>query len=136
MEESKSPLHAMPLETLRARAREADRLIEQARAIVHKTFARERSPDHGSSHQVGALLDAVERLLPGIGVTAAQLGDHASGPRPSSRSSERPERETIVRTMAERIASLLADIERARSTAFPRTSSSVASLRSPFSRRE
>lgn len=62
-------VHTMPLDELRPRAREARRLIAQAREIARLAFENHegRAPDSGdASHRVGFLFDAVHRLLPGM----------------------------------------------------------------------
>jgi hypothetical protein len=75
-------VHTMPLELLRARAREAQRLIAQAREIARASFespSYEAAPPSATppsvpppsegadpSRRVGLLLDAMQSLLPGM----------------------------------------------------------------------
>lgn len=152
-------VHTMPLETLRARAREAQRLIAQAREIARHSFdghdgplrpredrdgaydARdsEAPPSSGNggqgadaSRRVGQLLDAAQRLLPGI----PSLVDERPYPsRPRSKPPESGWRRVTLRGGAERAldalerarilediasdaAGLVAEIERRSSSAF------------------
>jgi hypothetical protein len=65
-------VHTMPLEALRGRAREAQRLIAQAREIARASFEsppyETAPPSEGAdpSRRVGLLLDAMQSLLPGM----------------------------------------------------------------------
>src|SRR5580698_9361536 len=61
-------VHTMPLEALRARAREAQRLIAEARAIARSSFEAvdSRGAADEAAHRVGSLLDAAQHLLPGM----------------------------------------------------------------------
>jgi hypothetical protein len=65
-------VHTMPLDALRARAREAQRLIAQAREIARASFEspsyETAPPSEGTdpSRRVGLLLDAMQGLLPGM----------------------------------------------------------------------
>jgi hypothetical protein len=117
----------MPPEALRSRAREVQRLVEQARAVVHAQFhGADRQPDSAGANQVGGVLDAIERLLPGIGILAVQWAtrrddpDERDGAQATSRTfaketkRDRAEREALVRSLAEAVGSLLAEIERGR----------------------
>jgi hypothetical protein len=122
-EEHRGTLHSLPIETLRQRVREAHRLLDQAHALVRASFERNQSPDSGREKQVGALLDALERLLPGIGLLAVQRAGEigaASGPHgvvvstPRERSREEIERAELIAGLADAIAQLLWEIERAR----------------------
>ena len=124
-DERRPTIHAMPVETLRTRTREAQRLVEQARALVRASFERNVSPDSGREKQVGGMLDAIERLLPGIGLLAVQrVGDRDRERRdslpiatPREKTREQIDRAEMIASTSEALAGLLQDIERGRSTA-------------------
>jgi hypothetical protein len=132
-------VHTMPLEALRARAREARRLLAQAREIARTTLGD--GSDHGPpsseethpSRRVGVLLDAAQRLLPGMAPLAEEYASRASALRsknPESglrrvtlrggheRALESIERAQILESIAGDAAGLIAEIERRSSSMF------------------
>jgi hypothetical protein len=136
-EQTVHSVHSMPLAELRARSREARRLIAQAREIARSSFEQhdgERfSPmDEGdASHRVGLLLDAAQRLLPGIASLAEERAipsrsKHApdSGWRRvtlrggEERALESIERARILEDVADDAAMLIAEIARRSSSVF------------------
>jgi hypothetical protein len=85
-------VHTMPLDALRARAREARRLLEQAREIARANLgdgsdlqAPPSSEETHPSRRVGVLLDAAQRLLPGM-----PLAEDRAASGPLGRLSSRP----------------------------------------------
>jgi hypothetical protein len=129
-------VHTMPLDALRARAREAQRLIAQAREIARVSFdgQEERTPppsDRGDdSRRVGALLDAVQRLLPGMPPLTEERPASSRAKRSESgwrrvtlrggeeRALDAIERAKLLESAADDAAGLLAEIERRSSSAF------------------
>jgi hypothetical protein len=137
MTDQRPTIHSMPLESLRASTREALRLVEQARSLVRESFERNVSPDSGREKQVGAMLDAIERILPGIGVLAVQRvaeGDrprHDSGmlvPTPRERTREQVERSELIATVVESLTGLLQEIERARTSSVMRIETTPSTM--------
>jgi hypothetical protein len=129
-------VHTMPIEALRARAREAQRLLAQAREITRASFDRESEaspPSSEESHpsrRVGVLLDAAQRLLPGMPPLADEHA-YALRAKPSDsglrrvtlrggaeRALESIERAEIVESVAREAAGLVAEIERRSSSTF------------------
>jgi hypothetical protein len=106
-------VHTMPLDELRLRAREARRLIAQGRDIARASFERHDREgsslldEADSSHRVGLLLDAAQRLLPGI----ASLAEESAIPSRTKHPPESGWRRVTLRAGAERA---LDAIERAR----------------------
>jgi hypothetical protein len=148
-----STVHTMPLDELRARAREAQRLIGQAREIARVSFdARkgagddsEGPPSDGTeggaaSERVGTLLDAAQRLLPGMPSLAEERAFSPRAKKPDTgwrrvtlrggadRALETIERAEILDTLVQEAAGLIAEIER-RSSSMMRVAD-VASERS------
>jgi hypothetical protein len=128
-------VHTMSLEALRARASEAQRLIAEARTIARASFEALDSPRAAdeAAHRVGALLDAAQRLLPGMAPLTDER-DRAPRSKPPRESGWRRvtmrggvdralatiERAAILESIAEDAATLFAEIERGRSSsAFP-----------------
>ncbi len=131
-------VHTMALEELRSRAREARRLIAQARQIARASFdehdqlkvAADRSPSSeggDASRRVGLLLDAAQGLLPGMsfarGTSAlpssrAKRIEAESGWRRvtlrggTERALESIERARILEEVADDATGLIAEIER------------------------
>jgi hypothetical protein len=127
----------MALAELRPRAREARRLIAQGRMIARASFEqhdRERSlllDDGDASHQVGLLLDAAQRLLPGIASLAEESAipsrakhAHESGWRRvtlrggTERALDALERARILEDVTDDAAILIAEIARRSSSVF------------------
>ena len=147
-------VHTMPLEALRARAGEAQRLIARARDIARRSFeghalrlaVREDADadvgsDRGASYgeadddarRVGQLLDAAQRLLPGI---PSLIEDRPFPTRPArakpqesgwrrvtlrggaDRALETIERARILDEVASDASGLVAEIERRSSSVF------------------
>jgi hypothetical protein len=130
-------VHTMPLDELRARAREAERLIAQAREIARVSFdAHEDAhspPSEGvdASRRVGLLLDAVQRLLPGMPALADEqrpssyrAKKHESGWRRvtlrggTDRALDSIERAQILEGVVDDATGLIAEIERRSSSVF------------------
>jgi hypothetical protein len=127
MNEGEITVHTMPIEALRARADEAQRLIAQAREIVRDSFdALHRAPSDGpeASGRVGLLLDAAQRLLPGMPPLADErLRSYRAKERESGwrrvtlragpeKAIAAIERAEILATVADQAAGLIAEIDR------------------------
>jgi hypothetical protein len=124
-------VHTMPLEALRARAKEAQRLIAEARTIARNSFvALDSSTDaDDAADRVGSLLDAAQRLLPGM-APLAEARERPPRSRPSrdmgwrrvtmrggaDRALATLERATILESIADEAVALFAEIERGRSS--------------------
>jgi hypothetical protein len=128
-------VHTMPLDALRARAREARRLISEARVIARASFEALDAPKTAeeAADRVGSLLDAAQALLPGMAPLADER-DRAPRSKPPRDSGWRRvtmrggvdralatiERAAILEALVEEAATLFAEIERGRSSsAFP-----------------
>jgi hypothetical protein len=145
-------VHTMPLEALRARAREAARLIAQAREIARNSFDGHRrsvlfddspasqrddaappSEDTRAARRVGQLLDAAQRLLPGIPslVEERPFPSRPARTKPpdsgwrritlrggTERALEAIERARLLEEVASDAAGLVAEIERRSSSVF------------------
>jgi len=122
-DEQRPTIHTMPIDTLRARSREAQRMVDQARELVRASF-EENAPDSGREKQVGAMLDAIERLLPGIGLLAVRQAGERGGksdsgalvPTPREKTREQIERAELIASITESVAVVLQDIERGRAS--------------------
>jgi hypothetical protein len=134
---TEATVHTMPLEALRARAREARRLIAQAREIARVSLGGEHdlqgppsSDESTPSRRVGLLLDAAQRLLPGMPPLADEHAPHSRTKRPDSgmrrvtlrggadRALDSIERAEILDAIAGDAAGLIAEIERRSSSMF------------------
>jgi uncharacterized membrane protein YccC len=129
-------VHTMALEELRARAREAERLIAQAREIARVSFDAHDDahspPSEGvdASRRVGLLLDAVQRLLPGMPaladerVPSSRAKRHESGWKRvtlrggADRALDSLERAQLLERIVDDAAGLIAEIERRSSSVF------------------
>jgi hypothetical protein len=133
-------VHTMTLEVLRARAREAQRLIAQAREIARVSFDRSAdaqappsSEGGDASRRVGLLLDAAQGLLPGMTSFADERPLSSRAKRPESgwartarvtlragteQALESIERARILEEVADDAAGLIAEIERRSSSMF------------------
>jgi len=133
-------VHTMPLDALRARAREAQRLIAQAREIARASFeapsfeTASLSEGTDPSRRVGLLLDAVQRLLPGVQSLVEERGpisrSRARVKKPESgwrrvtlrggtaRALDTIERAQIVEDIVGETAGLIAEIERRSASSF------------------
>jgi hypothetical protein len=124
-------VHTMPLDALRTRAREVQRLIAEARAIARSSFESLDSPAAAdeAAHRVGSLLDAAQRLLPGMPPLAEERerAPRSKPPRDSGwrrvtlrggadRALATLERATILESIVDDAATLFAEIERGRSS--------------------
>jgi hypothetical protein len=133
--EAEPTIHTMPLAALRARAAEARRVLAQARAIARSSFDAEGPQNNGAEapRRVGLLLDAAQRLLPGMPPLAdARARSSRSKPRESSwrrvtlrggegKAMDTIERAEILDAVADDAAGLVAEIERRSSTVFRTT---------------
>jgi hypothetical protein len=145
-------VHTMPLDELRVRAREARRLIAQGREIARDSFEqhdREHPPrldDGDASHRVGLLLDAAQRLLPGIASLAEERAIPCRSKHPpdsgwrrvtlrggAERALESIERARILEDVADDAAMLIAEIARRSSSVF-RTADVASSVFPPAQR--
>jgi hypothetical protein len=116
----------MPLATLRARASEVMRIIAEARVITRAAFdpmSQRALSSREAAERVGSLLDAAQRLLPGM----APLSER-SRPRDSSlrrvtmrggpdRALGQIERAALLESILEEAHVLFTEIERGRSSA-------------------
>ncbi len=119
-------VHTMPLATLRARASEVMRIIAEARVITRAAFdpmSQRALSSREAAERVGSLLDAAQRLLPGM----APLSER-SRPRDSSlrrvtmrggpdRALGQIERAALLESILEEAHVLFTEIERGRSSA-------------------
>jgi hypothetical protein len=169
-EQATHTVHAMPLEELRARAREARRLIAQARDIARASFDRHDRGHHPpasgtvpayalyvphvprahfasvsdaataeESNRVGLLLDAAQRLLPGIPSLVEERAPASRMKRIESsarritlrggeqRALESIERAKILEAVSEDAAALIAEIGRRSSSPFRAAAAEVGS---------
>jgi hypothetical protein len=126
----------MPLDVLRARASEALRLIAEARTVARASFdaaaggdRRGRAEGGTAADRVGGLLDAAERLLPGI-TPFAEANDRSPRSKPPEsmlrrvtmrggpeRAMDQLERAALLKSVADEAAALLGEIERGRTSA-------------------
>jgi hypothetical protein len=135
-------VHTMPLEALRGRAGEARRLLAQAREIARLAFdngsdtppassdGNELAEGTDPSRRVGLLLDAAQRLLPGIPPLAEEGSVYARIKKPTSgwrrvtlrggadRALDSIERAELLEAVAGDAAILVAEIERRSSSMF------------------
>ncbi|HEY2512032.1 MAG TPA: hypothetical protein VGI39_14290 [Polyangiaceae bacterium] len=119
----------MDLGTLRARVREARRLIAQARQIARASFEHEAPPKRDlvdAPKNVGWLFDSVHRLLPGMAPFGGESPPPASAsfaplsraPRGTDRPMDAMERDRLLSEISEDAADLLAEIERGSASSF------------------
>jgi hypothetical protein len=136
-EQTVHTVHTMPLDELRVRSREARRLIAQGREIARESFEKHdrdriaRTDDGVASHRVGLLLDAAQRLLPGIASLAEERAIPSRSKHPpdsgwrrvtlrggEARALESIERAKILEDVADDAARLIAEIARRSSSVF------------------
>ncbi len=131
-----STVYTMPLEDLRVHAREARRLIAQAREIARMSLEARRdertsSPEEvDASRRAGLLLDAAERLLPGMPSLGDERASTTRAKAPESgwrrvtlrggpeRALDALERGRILEDVADDAAVLVAEIARRSSSVF------------------
>jgi hypothetical protein len=128
-------VHTMRLDVLRTRAGEAQRLIARAREIAHRSFdaGGEAYEGDDDASRVGQLLDAAQRLLPGIPslIEARPFPTRPARSKPPEsgwrrvtlrggpdRALETIERARILEDVAHDAAGLVAEIERRSSSVF------------------
>jgi hypothetical protein len=151
---SEATVHTMPLEALRARAREARRLIAEARQIARVSLGAENdlqgppsSEESDPSRRVGLLLDAAQGLLPGMPPLAEERAPYSRTKRQESgvrrvtlrggadRALDSIERAQILDAIAGDAAGLIAEIERRSSSMFRAADVAAPSERAGLSRR-
>ncbi len=125
-------VHTMPLATLRARASEVMRIIAEARVITRAAFdpmSQRALSSREAAERVGSLLDAAQRLLPGMAPLSEALDrPPRSRPRDSSlrrvtmrggpdRALGQIERAALLESILEEAHVLFTEIERGRSSA-------------------
>jgi hypothetical protein len=130
--ETEATVHTMPLTALRARVEEALRLIGEAHQVARAAFDVGRYVAYAdgaeASLRVGQLLDAAQRLLPGMPPLAderppARAKRHDSGWRRvtlrggEERALDALERTALLERVGGEAASLVAMIERRSSSA-------------------
>jgi hypothetical protein len=139
--DAEASVHTMSLDALRVRVSEARRLLAQARAIARASFEVGGPPQSeviDAPRRVGFLLDAAQRLLPGIAPLTEERLRSSRGKSRDTRSRRRVtlragaeramqavERAQLLEAVEDDAAGLVAEIERRSSSAFRAACTSV-----------